>query len=150
MSRAACSGLSATTSSSSTRASCAAANNFWNACGARWSGLWGPANSGGGVLERLVLFYETQARQCFPLVGACAAQRRRPLAPRGLGPAAGRGAGFAGSAGEHRGAAAGAQAVRGRGRRRVGRRGALGERTLAARRFQAAPSSLKPCHFQPD
>lgn len=71
--------------------------------------------------------------------GARAARRRRPLAPRGPGPAAGRGAGFAGSAGEHRGAAAGAQAVRGAGE---GGWGVLGERILVARRFWAAPSSL--------
>ncbi|XP_055410271.1 heat shock factor protein 4 isoform X2 [Bubalus kerabau] len=49
------------------------------------------------------------AGTCAPQ-GARAARRRRPLAPRGPGPAAGRGAGFSGSAGEHRGAAAGTQA----------------------------------------
>lgn len=39
----------------------------------------------------------------------------------------------------------------GRGRRRVGRdKGDLGERTLATRRFWAAPSSLVPWHLQQD
>lgn len=82
--------------------------------------------------------------------GARAAQRRRPLAPRGPGPAAGRGAGFAGSAGDHRGAAAGAQAVRGRGREGAGReKGRRGERRSRRRAGVPDSSFLPPVSVPP-